>query len=129
MMQLEIFSFLSTLYLRFDYLWFCLRLWDINNICAKSNLHSPGFISLDFLADLGLTAPTLCWFSSILCNRGISASTVNPFTLPFHFAGHSTKGWSFMNILKNNTSRPRFVYFVNEELGYHLKILVLHLVV
>ena len=78
-----IFYFLSTLYLMFDYLWACISLSDIHHICAKSNGHTLGFISLWLLCsiwptDHGFTVPTLSWFSFILHDCSFSASTVNP---------------------------------------------------
>lgn len=57
-----IFYFLSTLYLMFDYLWACISPSDIYHICAKSNGHTLGFISLWLLCsiwptDRGFTVP------------------------------------------------------------------------
>lgn len=66
----------------FGYLWMCLRLSDIDPICAKSNGHSLVFISLHFLASSGpLTLASLSprsQFSFVLRDRSISASTANP---------------------------------------------------
>lgn len=88
----------------FGYLWMCLRLSDIDPICAKSNGHSLVFISLHFLASSGpLTLASLSprsQFSFILHDRSISASTANPpysvlslcrpRTRPIHARPHSS---------------------------------------